>query len=90
MISKNWSERMSRRVLMTNTALVLGGVAAGATATPAAAQQKVSEAAAKYQGQPKGSQSCGVCASFQPPNACKLVEGAISPSGWCQLFTAKS
>lgn len=88
-MSKNWSECISRRVLIANTALVLGGVAAGATVTPVAAQQKLSQAVAKYQGEPKGSQSCNVCANFQPPSACKLVEGTISPNGWCLLFSPK-
>jgi len=86
MMSKNWPERLSRRALIANAALGLGGVAAGATVAPVAAQQKVRQADAKYQGQPKGTQSCAICASFQPPNACKLVEGTISPSGWCLLF----
>jgi hypothetical protein len=27
---------------------------------------------------------------FQPPNACKVVEGEISLSAWCQLFVKKT
>jgi hypothetical protein len=27
---------------------------------------------------------------FQPPNACKVVEGEISPRAWCQLFVKKT
>jgi len=27
---------------------------------------------------------------FEPPNACKVVEGEINPSGWCQLFVKKT
>ena len=55
----------------------------------AAAQQKVSQADAKYQDQPKGQQRCEICLQFQPPNACRIVEGPISPKGWCQYFAAK-
>jgi len=35
-------------------------------------------------------EGCDGCVNFQPPNACKFVEGNISPSGWCQLFAAKT
>ena len=55
-----------------------------------AAQQKLSQADAKYQTTPKGDQRCDGCVNFQPPNACKFVQGDISPNGWCQLFAAKS
>jgi len=27
---------------------------------------------------------------FEPPNACKVVEGEISPSAWCHLFVKKT
>ena len=54
-----------------------------------AAQQKVSHADAKYQDQPKGQQRCEIRLQFQPPNACRIVEGPISPKGWCQYFAAK-
>jgi hypothetical protein len=50
---------------------------------------KISQADAKYQSTAKGDQRCDACLSFQPPNACKFVEGDISPSGWCELFAAK-
>ncbi|MGA8614431.1 MAG: high-potential iron-sulfur protein [Xanthobacteraceae bacterium] len=56
---------------------------------PARAQQKVSQADAKYQAQPKDGQQCDGCLQFQAPNACKLVDGNISPTGWCLLFAAK-
>ena len=32
--------------------------------------------------------SCGSCASFVSPNACKLVRGPISSSMTCDMFTA--
>jgi hypothetical protein len=55
-----------------------------------AAQQKRSQGDAKYQTAPKGDQRCEGCANFQAPNACKFVQGDISPSGWCQLFVKKT
>jgi hypothetical protein len=88
--SKDSSQHISRRVALTRTAIALGIAAAGTTATRVSAQQKISPAAAKYQDQPKGQQSCAICINFQPPNACKFVQGTISPSGWCQLFAPKT
>ena len=84
------SERISRRVMLTGTTLALGIGAASASVRRAAAQTKISQAAAKYQDTPKGQQNCAVCVNFQAPNACKFVDGTISPNGWCQLFAAKT
>ena len=53
------------------------------------AQQKMKQADAKYQDQPKDGHQCNGCAQFEAPGSCKLVDGSISPNGWCQLFTPK-
>ncbi|HJU19833.1 MAG TPA: hypothetical protein VJ770_25550 [Stellaceae bacterium] len=68
------------------------GVAAilGAAADAAAAPIKVSKASVAYQDQPDGSRRCGICAHFAPPGSCRLVQGAVSPQGYCRLFTAAS
>jgi len=81
---------ISRRAVLAGTGLALGAAAAATAVSPAAAQQKISQADAKYQGTPKGDQRCDRCVNFQPPKACKFVEGEISPSGWCQLFSQKT
>jgi hypothetical protein len=47
---------------------------------------KVSRETAKYQDTPRGGQTCEACTSFRRPRACQVVEGDISPDGWCQLF----
>ena len=86
----NDCRRISRRVVLTSAALSLGAATAAAVVSRAVAQQKISQADAKYQTTPKGDQRCDGCANFQPPNACKFVEGDISPNGWCQLFGAKT
>ena len=87
--SKDDSRRISRRVALTRTVLALG-TAATTVVTRAGAQQKLTQAATQYQDQPKGQQKCDGCAQFQPPNACKLVQGTISPNGWCLLFSPKT
>lgn len=51
--------------------------------------QKVDQKLVMYQTTPKNGQSCNKCVNFEPPNACKLVAGVISPAGWCQLFAPK-
>jgi hypothetical protein len=62
------------------------GTAAGTGVLPAAAQQKMSKAEAAYQDQPKNGLACAACTLFRPPRACQVVEGDISPSGWCKFF----
>ena len=41
---------------------------------------------AQYQGQPKGINMCSTCTLFEPPKSCKVVEGDVSPDGWCKAF----
>jgi len=53
------------------------------------AQQKVPKEPVKYQEEPKDNQQCSGCLHFVPPNACKLVQGEISPQGWCTLYVPK-
>jgi len=86
----NSCRRISRRALLASAALSLGAATTAAVVSPAAAQQKISQADAKYQATPKGDQRCEVCVNFQPPNGCKFVDGDISPNGWCQLFAPKT
>lgn len=55
--------------------------------TPPASSAKVSKEAAQYQEQPKADQQCSNCMQFlADSNTCKLVEGPISPQGWCSLW----
>jgi len=86
----NHRDRISRRSALVWTTLALGAATAAAAVRPAAAQQKLSQALAKYQGAPKGDNRCEVCNNFQAPNTCKFVQGEISPNGWCQLFSPKA
>lgn len=69
------------------------GVAAlgGAMLAPARAQaKKVPKAQVQYQDAPKNGQQCDACAQFVAPAGCKLVDGEISPKGWCLLFVKKA
>jgi len=52
--------------------------------------KKVPQSTVQYQPKPKGEQKCALCANFiSESNACKLVEGKISPDGWCTLWAKK-
>ena len=81
--------RMSRRAVLRSAALSLAATAT-AVVSQTAAQQKITQADAKYQATPKGDLHCDRCVNFQPPNGCKFVQGEISANGWCQLFVPKA
>jgi hypothetical protein len=83
------AETISRRALLGGAALAVGAATTIRTSRKAAAQQKVSQADAKYQDQPNAQQRCEICLNFRPPDACQFVESPISPKGWCQFFAAK-
>ena len=51
---------------------------------------KQTKAQALYQDFPRGRQRCGICVHFQAPAACEIVEGPISPRGWCRNFVPRS
>ena len=91
------SRCVSRRTFIGGAALL-----AGAAATPglivcqaALAQQKVPQASVKYQDKPNGNQQCSNCLQFVPGNTptamgtCKVVDGPVSPSGYCIIWVAK-
>ena len=84
---------MSRRLFLSRGAYALGGAAivAGATLTAqtAAAGSKVSQAQAGYKATTKSASKCDTCAHFEPPSACKIVDGAVSPSGSCNFFAPR-
>jgi hypothetical protein len=76
---------VSRRELLRGAAVVAGG-AAVALAASSPAQAKMTQKAAGYQDTPKGDQSCANCSLFKPPSACILVDGVVSPDGWCRFY----
>jgi hypothetical protein len=81
--------RTRRQVLRTGLAFTGGIAAVGATAATAQAQEKIDQKVVQYQAQPKDGQKCDQCVNWQPPNACKIVAGSISPNGWCVAFAPK-
>ena len=43
----------------------------------------------KYQAKPNGDQKCSNCLQFEPPKGCKVVEGDVSPEGYCIAWVKK-
>lgn len=83
------TQALSRRALLSGAAFVASGAAVALMPLRARAQQKVSQATAQYQSSPKNGQQCSTCSHFQAPSSCEVVDGSISPSGWCALYTKK-
>jgi hypothetical protein len=86
---KDLSARLSRRLLLRKIAYVASGAAIFSTSVIRAALAKATQKAAGYQDTPKGDLRCGNCSQFEPPSSCKIVEGDISPAGWCKVYVKK-
>ena len=83
----------NRRQLIGRVTVVFGIAGFLGTLTPrgaAAAPPKLPPSEIGYQASPKGAARCELCVNWQAPNACRVVAGPISPSGWCSLFVRKA
>jgi hypothetical protein len=85
------SDRISRGKVISLLAALPLGVAAATTSASAADDSGGTKAQYKYVGKPgpKG-QKCSGCALFKAPDACSLVKGKISPSGYCIAYAPKA
>lgn len=63
----------------------------GTSSAAPVSTSKSSQASVQYQSQPKGELKCSGCMNFiADSNTCKLVDGQISPDGWCILWVKKT
>lgn len=89
-MSQERASSYSRRSALVKTvqfaAFVGASWAAGARAD---SLNKVPQRAAGYQANPADGKKCESCAQFRAPDGCGLVQGPISPDGWCRLFRPK-
>ena len=87
--------KLSRRIMLKKAAVIAGLAGAPWAARPALAQAKAAKKAMQYQEQPKNGQKCDSCLQFVPGasaganGTCKVVEGPISPNGWCVAYVKK-
>ena len=81
-----------RSGISRRTALITAGAAPllAMMAGRAEAGAKVSQSAVHYQASPKDGKDCDDCTNFVSPGGCKLVDGAISPKGWCRLWVKRA
>jgi len=93
---------ISRRAWLKGVALVSAAAATPLmlASTPAEAEAKVTKAAVRYRDHPNGMQMChmckyyvasggrsaSMCMGMMGTGACQLVQGRISPMGWCDLY----
>ena len=87
---RNSINRISRRDFLFAASVVSGAVVSSTLlVSPALASTKMSPKAMSYRPTPNGNQRCDNCANFQAPGSCKLIDGPVSPSGWCILYNPK-
>jgi hypothetical protein len=82
------SKELSRRTLFKAACGTVGTIALVGLTSNEVLAAKMSKDAAGYQASPKSGASCAKCKNFAAPSACSVVDGNVSPNGWCSLFTA--
>ena len=79
------------KCLTRRTVLLAAAAAAPALALMSStAEAKMAPTAVKYQETPKDGKQCDGCNFFVTPDACKMVDGKIAPTGWCSLWVKKA
>ncbi len=87
-------KKFSRRKIIKF--MVLGAAVPFAFTTSQAQATKVSKETMQYRDKPNGKQQCSNCMQFIPGKTseangeCKVVEGSISPQGWCTAYAPQS
>lgn len=82
--------KFSRRSVLKSVVALTGAACATLLSPREALAQKVSKTAMKYQDHPNGDKKCSNCLQFLPPDSCKVVEGVISPNGYCIAWVKKA
>ena len=85
----NPGKELSRRNILRLALAGGGALIAAAVPSATVAGSKIAQKAVKYQVTPKGAARCDNCRLWQAPGSCKLVDGTISPSGWCTIYAPK-
>jgi hypothetical protein len=86
------SGAISRRTILLRSVACAAGAATliGTAKNAHAAKMPQTSPAVAYQSTPKDSHQCDGCLLFQAPNSCQVVDGVVSPSGWCKLWAKKA
>ena len=86
MMNESEKGRLSRRTVLIAAASAAPALALMSTS----AEAKLAQTAVKYQETPKDGKQCEACNFFVGPDACKMVDGKIVPTGWCTLWVKKA
>jgi hypothetical protein len=86
----NDNANVHRRSLLKGVALLLAAAAVVPASKRAFSASKASQEAGQYQDKPNGEKQCDNYLQFVPPGSCKVVEGSISPKGYCTVWVAKA
>jgi hypothetical protein len=85
---------MTRGTFLGST-IAIPAFVAMTNAAALADSQKASQASVHYQSTPNGSKQCSGCKFFiagsdaNSSGTCQLVDGSISPHGYCDSYSAK-
>jgi hypothetical protein len=85
--------RLSRRHVLSAAVSVGGGALLAGTLDstaqqkPKATLKKRSKEAVGYRDEPYEGRSCAKCVLYAGNGECVLVEGEVSPNGWCLQWT---
>jgi hypothetical protein len=87
-------DHLRRRALRQGVRIVGAAITAAAIGASDSALAKASKSEVTYQDHPHDGKQCRDCKSFiaasgQGEAGCALVDGAISPGGWCTLFAPR-
>jgi hypothetical protein len=89
------SSRPRSRGTFLTSIVVLPALAGLFGAAAEADSSKASQASMHYQGTPNGGSHCSLCKFYVPAadgksdGSCQIVDGSISPNGYCMAFSAK-
>jgi len=81
---------LRRSVLKRTALLASAALTANIVLNKEVLAQKASQGAMKYQDKPDGDKRCSNCLNFIPSNSCAIVEGTISPNGYCMAWAKKA
>lgn len=90
----DFEKKISRRSVLKG-AVMVAGATIGSSLLVGNASAKVPKSAMHYQDRPNAGQECSTCIQFNPGSSatangsCKLVQGSISPHGYCLAYSRK-
>ncbi|BBP00431.1 high-potential iron-sulfur protein [Sulfuriferula nivalis] len=83
------NQSVSRRLFLKGATLVAGiSVIPTLIVSGNATAAKMAKVMMQYQDMPKNGSQCDTCVQFIPgaKPQCKIVEGDVSPKGWCLAY----